>query len=207
MNSIVSALLLCFVLLLQHSSSVYATAATASFSFDAKAPLFTVKDTYLSFNIDAGSLFNEFDFTDTAFRNLVKTLAKAAPTQIRIGGSAADDTVYTGPDGARGNCSTANATVICLNQQYWDEINDFVAFTGVHLVFDINIRHRKNNNQEWDPSNAALLLNYTQQMGYPIAAWQLGNEIELFGKHGKNLCFGFACARILFGNCVDYCES
>ena len=68
----------------------------------------STRETYLSFNLDTGSLYNAFDFKDPYLRNLVKGLG-TTPTQLRIGGGAANNVIYTGVGGARGNCSTSTA--------------------------------------------------------------------------------------------------
>jgi hypothetical protein len=55
--------------------------------FDGETPLFKVRPSYLSFNIDTGSFFNNIDMKDRYFINLVKSLSLGAPSQIRVGGS------------------------------------------------------------------------------------------------------------------------
>ena len=157
-------------------------------SIDRHYPEFHVYKTYLSFNIDSGSLYNEFDFKDVNLRNLVKGLVNAAPTQVRIGGSAADDSLFTGEGGLRGNCRAQNPSFpICIDTTYWDEINEFIDYTGAKLVFDISVRYRKNNNTEWDSSNAEKLFEYTIAKKYYIDAWQLGNEAEEYYRSGLNV--------------------
>ncbi len=52
-----------------------AMAATIDVSFDGFYPLFTVRDTYLSFNIDTGSLHNDMDFQDPMLVQLVRLFA------------------------------------------------------------------------------------------------------------------------------------
>src|SRR4051794_13343259 len=85
-------------------------------SFNHTHPLHYVRDTYLSFNIDAGYLYNNLDFTDPYLRTLVRNLAEASPMQLRVGGTAADDIVYTGAGGQRGNCSvTTSEYIICVD--------------------------------------------------------------------------------------------
>ncbi len=47
-------------------------AAVVDVSYDAFYPLFTVRDTYLSFNIDTGSLHNDMDLSDPMLVQLVR---------------------------------------------------------------------------------------------------------------------------------------
>ena len=85
-----------------------ATAQSASLTFDGSAPpLHDVRPSYLSVNVDSGSLFQAFDFSDGPLTALVAHLALAAPMQLRIGGGAADGVLFTGPGGASGNCTLA----------------------------------------------------------------------------------------------------
>jgi hypothetical protein len=154
---------------------VLRAASQAVVSVDLAAPLTDVKDTYVSFNIDTGSLFNDFDFTDATLSQLVKNLASAAPTQLRFGGGAANDVTYTGANGARGNCSSGGVTRICIDDTLWSAVNAFVARTGVELVWDLSILPRTVEGA-WNASNSAALIARTASQGYPVTAWQLGNE-------------------------------
>ena len=136
----------------------------------------STRETYLSFNLDTGSLYNAFDFKDPYLRNLVKGLG-TTPTQLRIGGGAANNVIYTGVGGARGNCSTSTETLICLDASLWDDICEFAAFTGLDLVFDLSIYPRTPDNA-WNATMATSLLQYTSDRAYKLAAWALGNEEE-----------------------------
>ena len=142
-----------------------------------------VYDKYLSFNIDAGSLYHDLDFTDISLINIVKSLADAGPMQLRIGGTAADDVLYTGDSGLRGNCSvTSTEFIICVNNDMWDNINAFMKKTGARFVWDLNLKTRKHTNG-WDFSNSETLLKYTEKKQFKIEAFQLGNEVEHFQQH------------------------
>ena len=57
---------------------------TISVNFDHVHPLHKVFDSYLSFNIDTGSLYHNMDFTNKAFINLVANLQRAAPSQVYL---------------------------------------------------------------------------------------------------------------------------
>ena len=63
----------------------FATAQlSAQLHFSPSAPpLNRVSPTYVSVNIDTGSLYNDFDFTSSPLRALTAHLASAAPTQLR----------------------------------------------------------------------------------------------------------------------------
>jgi hypothetical protein len=51
--------------------AVTASAESINVSFDAFNPLFEVRSTYLSFNIDTGSLHNDMDFKNDMLVQLV----------------------------------------------------------------------------------------------------------------------------------------
>lgn len=154
---------------------ILGASAQAIITVDFTYPLTAVAETYLSLNIDSGSLYNDFDLTDPILNQLVANLARAAPVQVRFGGSAANDVTYTGSGGARGNCSSGGVTRICVDDSLWDEINAFANRTGVGLVWDLPINPRTPGGA-WNFSNSEALIQRTAAAGYVLAAWQLGNE-------------------------------
>ena len=187
-------------------------ALTAQLAFSPSAPaLHRVLPTYVSVNIDTGSLYNNFDFTSRPLRALTAHLAAAAPTELRVGGGAADSTLFTGAGGARGNCSHLNLTNIdvCVSAESWDELAAFAGATGVALVFDLNgAAGRRSGADAWDPSNAAALLAHAADAaGRGLAApagWELGNEPQDWYKRspplnvtGARLAADFAALRAL----------
>ena len=188
-------------------------ALTAHLQFSPAAPpLHRVAPSYASFNIDTGSLYNSFDFTSPPLRALAAHLAAAAPTQLRVGGGAADAVLFTGAGGARGNCSGAGGAPgidICVSAESWDEMAGFAAATGVGLVFDLNGAYgRRSGADPWNSSNAAALLAHVAgaaARGLPApVAWQLGNEPEDWYKRlpplnvsGATLAADFAALRAL----------
>jgi len=135
---------------------------------------------YASFNIDSSSLGHPFDFKDVRLRNLVKQIT-APGAWLRIGGSASTGIAFTGANGKRNFCPGH----ICINTEYWDEIADFVAYTGTRLLFDFSGRWFNNATGDWDPTlNVTSQLEYTQTKGYGKDwAWQMGNEATM-GRNG-----------------------
>jgi heparanase 1 len=93
----------------------------------------------------------------------------------------------------------------CLEMTRWDEINAFVERNKVDMLFGIaalfgrnmpgpcpegtNCRFQEDGQRYgfdpcctnwtglWDNSNAELFIRYTQEKGYKIWAWELGNEL------------------------------
>ena len=182
--------------------AVCSAQATAILTVDFTFPRTAVVDTYLSFNIDTGSLYNAFDFSDPMLSQLVANLVRAAPSQIRFGGGAANDVTYTGADGASGNCSQGGVTRICVDDSLWAAVNSFANRTGARLVWDLSINPRTDGGA-WNSSNSEALIARTVAAGYTIEAWQLGNEEGGWCSHwgwrvqqtvgaGSNVCVAFA---------------
>lgn len=79
-------LLLAAVYIPRHAKAAesFSQDSTISVNFDHVHPLHKVFDSYLSFNIDTGSLYHNMDFTNKAFINLVANLQRAAPSQVYL---------------------------------------------------------------------------------------------------------------------------
>lgn len=162
-----------------------ASAGSISLTFDPSTPpLFRTLPTYLSVNLDTGSLYNNFSFSNPTFQQLVRNLALLSPTQFRIGGGAADATIFTGEGGASGSCPGLYPGIdICVNAQDWDDIMAFSAATGVGIVWDLNAAiFRASASGAWNSSNAQQLFQHASlaaSKGLPVPiAVQLGNEPE-----------------------------
>ena len=106
-----------------------------SFSINLESALYTTSEPYLSFNVDAASLYqyNDFgrlNFSDPGFRSLGRQFCGASPggAVMRIGGSAADDLVFLGD-----NATTDYTQRIHVDSAYWDSIIDYTEYTGEEL--------------------------------------------------------------------------
>ena len=148
-----------------------AGAPLISASFDAAAALFALRDSYASVNVDSGSLHENFDFADPVLTALTANLARAAPTQLRVGGGAADNVLFTGRGGARGACSPppdeANSTFgvdVCVDAAYFTQLCTFAARAGVGLVWDLNAALRDWRDGgvlgPWNSTNAEALFSF-----------------------------------------------
>lgn len=157
------------------AASLAAARAQLSVSFDATTPQHNVADFFLSYNIDTGSIYNGFDFTNTKLINMVRQLA---PAVVRIGGTAADYSFMVpqaaSPNGGNGHTLISWAT--------WDNILAFVQATGVQLLWDFDSLQFRDKHNNWDPTgNATAVLAYTQSKyaGMDIW-WSTGNEPDLW---------------------------
>ncbi|KAL3691332.1 hypothetical protein R1sor_004983 [Riccia sorocarpa] len=124
---------------------------------------------------------------------LEKTLSGLAPFMVRLGGTLQDRVVYD-----VGNLIPAercvpfsfNETALfsftggCLRTERWDALNRLFIKTGVSVAFGLNALYGRSKSVArvqvvgpWNPSNAERLIRYTRDRGYPVIAWELGNEL------------------------------
>lgn len=102
----------------------------------------------------------------------VKRLAnedKKNKMTLRIGGSAADDL---------STFHNSSNFSIFLDEEYWDEIVNFVGTCNMNLAWDLNMRvgRLKNGSAAWDSQDAVRLLKHIVSKRQTIWAFQLGNE-------------------------------
>lgn len=70
----------------------------------------------------------------------------------------------------------------CLDQERWDEVNQFFNKTQAKLMFGLNaLQGRKADPNDktlwvgdWDARNARDLMQYTISKGYPVESYELG---------------------------------
>ena len=161
---------------------------TATVRVDLDAPLLSeTSPAFLGVNIDSASLYQgaRLDFSDKDLVQLASRLAAAGlysegredgdgvddrRMTLRLGGSAADDLSTFVNDTDAGH--------IFLNEDYWDELIDFVSECGFHLAWDLNMRIGRSNDgrAKWDPVDAKRLLSRVKRKNQRVWAYQLGNE-------------------------------
>jgi heparanase 1 len=121
-----------------------------------------------------------YDFARPRLRNLARGLA---PAYLRIGGSAADWTTYRMDDGATSASAPPHRDGArwTLTRQRWDEVNAFARDLDYRILFTLNAgRSARDADGRWDPESARPLIEYSQRNGYPVEAWELGNEPNAF---------------------------
>jgi heparanase 1 len=162
-------------------------------------PLAEVSERYLSFSVDTSQVVGGkwwdpqagrvewssgtvqapvFDFARPRLNRLTRALA---PAYLRIGGSEADKVYYHlgATTGARLAVPGGYESVFSRGQ--WDAVHAFAAGNDLDVVCTLNagpaVRDRAGR---WQGDNAAELLAYTARQGYPVAVWELGNEVNVF---------------------------
>ena len=162
----------------------------------------TLDDLYQGYNIDSGSLYVNIQLSNSVLQQLVRNLA---PAQLRIGGSASDSVWYV-PDGTPGpgpspdplapnyastlsqpwfNASLSyTPEVTVVSDASWRAITGFAAATGTQLLWDVNAVDFRTPSGAWNPSaNASALFAYTAANNLSVAAWELGNEPDIWVHH------------------------
>lgn len=163
---------------------------------DLAAPLAEVPDRYLSFALDVSQVVGGkwwdpraeaaewgsgtvaapvFDFDRPGLDRLVQALA---PAYLRIGGSEADKVYYDLSERAAGIPPGYHSA---LRHDQWDAAHAFAARNGLDVIFTLNAGPAARDRRgRWLGENASELLAYTARRGHRVAAWELGNELNIF---------------------------
>lgn len=173
-------------------------------TLDLERPLAEVSERYLSFSIDTsqvvgGKWWNPqadrvewssgtvpapvFDFTRPKLNLLTEALA---PAYLRIGGSEADKVYYDLEAGPGAHPSVPEGYESVFNRGQWDAIHAFASRNDLNVVCTLNAGPAARDRAgRWQGDNAAEFLAYTARQGYPVAVWELGNEVNIsFAVHG-----------------------
>ncbi len=160
-----------------------------------EASVATIDDRYLTVAVDAAQVVGApfwvpldagvetyqapgppYDFTRPKLRALATALS---PAYLRIGGTTADDVYYDMSDSPAATPPAPYQYVMTRAQ--WDAVNSFATATGMRVMFTIDAGPGPRDAKlAWTPDNAQALLSYTASQGYPVALWELGNEVNAF---------------------------
>ena len=106
-----------------------------SLLYNASVALNTVPSDFLSFNIDAASIYYNFSFGEP---KLAQLLSYLSPAVLRVGGTAADFTFYhpntTNTSDGHGNVTLSNAM--------WDSIVGLASAANMDLLYDLFVAPR-----------------------------------------------------------------
>jgi heparanase 1 len=68
-----------------------------------------------------------------------------------------------------------------LTRAQWDALNHFAGEADLQVVFALNAgQGPRDEAGRWMPDNARQLIQYSAEQNYPITAWSMGNESNLF---------------------------
>ncbi|KAL0903623.1 hypothetical protein M5K25_028016 [Dendrobium thyrsiflorum] len=116
------------------------------------------------------------------------------PLRVRVGGTLQDRIVYD-VGIFKPNCvpfSVSDSGLFgfsagCLSMERWDELNHLFQKTGAIAIFGLNALQGRYQSSEgiwkgaWNSSNAHDFIQYTISKGYPVTAWEFGNELSGHG--------------------------
>lgn len=127
--------------------------ADVTLTVDVSAPINTVDERYVCYNIDTGSTFNGADFADKKLRTLT---AQLGPSIIRIGGTAVDASFYF-PNapylvGQINDCPACGSGASAIGNEMIDSIWAFVRATGMDLLWDVNGEMTRVGTGPWLPA-------------------------------------------------------
>ncbi|XP_006817513.1 heparanase-like [Saccoglossus kowalevskii] len=147
--------------------------------------LTTVSDKFLSVAIDAFMIRNHWVYHELNFSSpRLLTLARGLkPCHLRVSGTAADFLYFNESVPPPSDAKYEDGGPFTMTVDDWDVINEFANKVGWSMIFGLNVLIRKGD--EWDPTNAIKLFNYTLEKGYKVN-WELGNEPNLF-PHKANI--------------------
>ena len=116
-----------------------------------------------------------FDFTRERLRNLARELA---PAYLRIGGSEADKVYYDMSDEPVAEAPEPFEFVFTKAQ--WDGVGTFAQAMGFDLMLTVNAGPGTRDEElAWHSDDALRdIVAYTVSEGYPVAVWELGNEVN-----------------------------
>lgn len=175
---------------------------TFSVTFDPDSVISTTSKQFVGVTLDTGLLrvrWDKIDFRSPKVLTLAKGLSPYSKTYLRLGGTAADFCTFTLSNGTSRNVKRLhpgrlsghdllyhlkknvhkNLTEFFMTAKTWDNIQEFVQEARLDLIFDLNVLKRTKD-QKWNSTNAKELLKYTQERGYTMAGWELGNEPNSF---------------------------
>jgi heparanase len=119
-------------------------------------------------------LTEPYDFTRPRLRRMAAPLA---PAILRVGGSEADVLYYD--MAAQPVAQAPEPFEFVFTRAHWDAIQAFTGQLGFDLMFTLNAGpSARDVDGAWTSEHARRLLGYARDQGSPVAAWELGNEIN-----------------------------
>jgi heparanase 1 len=112
--------------------------------------------------------------------DLAAWAAPLAPALLRVGGTEADRIRY----GFRHDgepAGPADPGTFVLTGKLWGRLNRWVRDCGFSLLFTVSAGPESRDAEgRWDPSDAERLVRNTVRKGYPVVAWEFGNEVNAY---------------------------
>ncbi len=129
------------------------------------------------------------DLDDPLLRSYARALA---PAVLRIGGTEADRVWYRlgrkaarsfgfdDPDAAFPD-PQARRHELVIDKRLWKKLHDFLSASSFSFLFTVSAGPAdRDGDGAWIDANARKLIAYSVKKGLPVAAWELGNEVNGF---------------------------
>lgn len=161
-------------------------------------PLGTIPADYLSFTIDTSLLLgghwwgptkgvkdgvsaDRADALDLSNGRLRAYARALAPAMLRIGGTEADRVRYKMGKRPIADEGGGVSHEFVLRKRVWKKLHAFLADSGFSLLFTLSAGPADRNvSGDWIEENARRLIEWTRRKQLPVAAWELGNEVNAF---------------------------
>ncbi|XP_025080138.1 heparanase-like [Pomacea canaliculata] len=158
-------------------------------SADLQHPVSITGPKFVGITLDLSFMRREWKQFDITYIKVSALPGYSTSTSIfRVGGTAADFLIFnsTATDSdadAGGNTNRSDDEVLdysvkvknfTINGTDWTRLNELVNLAKWDLIFDFNEFLRQGDS--WYPDNARELLKFSQEQGYRIPCFQLGNE-------------------------------
>ena len=103
-----------------------------------------------------------------------------APAMLRMGGTEADRILYGFAREGPPEPAPVGA-VLVLKGKRWDEFNRWAAARGFSVLFTVSAGPEvRDADGRWTSAGAERLLRKTVRKGYPVVAWEFGNEVNAY---------------------------
>lgn len=115
-----------------------------------------------------------------------------SPAMLRIGGTEADRLRYKmgkkaaaasgfQPPAEGTEEETGISHEFVLRKGLWKRLHEFLSETGLSLLFTLSAGPADRDAEgNWKEDNARKLIAYSHRKGFPVAAWELGNEVNAY---------------------------
>jgi len=121
---------------------------------------------------------------DLENHELAKWSAPLAPCLIRVGGTEADRIGYGFHHDAEAGevpVPPASGEPFVLKGKLWEQFNLWAKKLAFEVLFTVSAGpETRNPDGSWDSTGAQRLIRNTVRKGYPVVAWEFGNEFNAY---------------------------
>lgn len=152
--------------------------------------------------VSAGVSLDRAEPLDLESPRLLRLARALSPASLRIGGTEADRVRYKSGGKAAKRLGIAfgespgaeSGHELTLGKGAWKRLHRFVKKAGFELLFNVSAGPSDRDGRgAWTEENLARLVAYSIEKRLPVAAWELGNEVNAYALiHGRGKSVGAA---------------